>query len=209
MTNGCKTLFPLLLSVPEPIATQTRPSSGCSVTPSFLSRAGHVRVKQSCKPRELQLLSCSLLEVEECGREDKEQKGCFYNSHPLLCQPYLVNSLLKRNPRGFHIRLLYVAVTWSNLASQHTPVCSQVSWHAAVVDNNISEKKAWYRKRESASLAGFKHYWICLVDPAMHSSELLSGSSRNAATQGQRHRNGKYRSWKIFLPFWKSFNSKP
>lgn len=43
-------LFPLLLSVPEPIATRSRPSSGCSLTPSFPSRAGHVRVKQAANP---------------------------------------------------------------------------------------------------------------------------------------------------------------
>lgn len=79
----------------------------------------------------------------EGKQRQKEKKGCFYNSHPLLCQPYLGNSLLKRNPRGFHIRLLHVVTTWPNLASQHTPVCSQVSWHAAAVDNNTSEKKAW------------------------------------------------------------------
>lgn len=74
MTNGCRTLLPFLLSVPESIATQARPGSGCSVTPSLPSCAGHMRVKQSCKPRERQLFSCSLLEMEDCGKENKDKK---------------------------------------------------------------------------------------------------------------------------------------
>lgn len=181
MTNGCRTLFSLFLSVSVPTATHTRPSAGCSVTPSFPSCTRHMRGKQSYKPRELQLLSCSLLEMEECGRENKDERRscCFCNCHPLVCQLYLY--LLKRNPTDFHIRFLHVVIKWSNLASQRAPVCSQVSLHAAAAANNMSAEKAWYRKRENASLAGFRHYWICLIDPAMHSSELLSGSSRNAA----------------------------
>lgn len=38
--TGCKTLL-ILLSVPVPIATQTKPASGCSVTLFFTSNPGH------------------------------------------------------------------------------------------------------------------------------------------------------------------------
>lgn len=141
-------------------------------------------------------------------RQRKKRKGCSYDFYPLLCQLSLVNSLPKRNLWGFHTRLLHVVLTWSNLASRYTFECSQVSWHAVVVDNNMSEKKPRYRKGESALLAGFRHYWICFIDPAMQSPELLSDSSRNTNSQGQHNRNRKYRSLKIILPFWKSFNSK-
>lgn len=110
----------------------------------------------------------------------KNRKGCFYDSYPLLCQLSLVNSFPKRNCWSFHTRLLHIVLTWSNLASQYTPECSQVSWHAVVVDNNMSEKKQWYRKGESALLAGFRHYWICFIDPAMQGSELLSDSSNHS-----------------------------
>lgn len=141
-------------------------------------------------------------------RQRKKEKGLllWFLSSPM--QLSLVNSLPKRNPWGFHIRLLRVVLTWSNLASEYTLECFQASWHAVVVDNNMSEKKPRYRKGESALLAGFRHYWICFIDPATQSSELLSDSSRNATTQGQHHRNGKHRSLKIISPFWKSFNSK-
>lgn len=139
-------------------------------------------MKQSYKPKERQLLSCSLLEMEEYGRKDKKKKrkGCFYDFYLLLCQLSLVNSFLKRNRWSFHTRLLHVVLTWSNLASQYTPECCQASWHAVVVDNNMSEKKQRYRKGESALLAGFRHYWICFIDPAMQSSELLSDSSNHS-----------------------------
>lgn len=107
----------------------------------------------------------------------KRKKGCFYDSYPLLCQLSLVNFLPTRNPWGFHTRLIHDVSTWSNLSSQRIPGYSQVSWHAVVVDNNTSEKKPQYRKGESTLLAGFRHYWICFIDPAVQSSELLSDSS--------------------------------
>lgn len=190
MPNCYKTLLLILLTVPEPIATETKPTV-CSVTLFFTSNTGHRCEWNSDKPREQQLLSCSLLEMEECGRKDKEKKRkcCFYDSYPLLCQLSLVNSFPKRNPWSFHTRLLHVVLTWSYLASQYTPECSQVLWHAVVVDNNMLEKKQRYRKGESTLLAGFRHFWICFIDPAMQSSELLSDSSNHSRPTPQK--------WKI------------
>lgn len=85
------------------------------------------------------------------------------------------------NPRGFHVGLFHVVITWSNLAPQHTPVCSQVSSHAAVADNNMSEKKVWYRKHQSASLQtllGMPYWSFChFENPSIQNPILLFATS--------------------------------